>query len=104
MFIGGNVEGRGDPADEASFYAGYGAVEVEGAALAYYRYERIIADVVDYCRQAWEGPGLPARVQGLRGYHSPGRLELQAREHSGGRPPELRTGDGEPPGVQRTGG
>lgn len=50
MFSGGGVGGIWrDPAEEALFYKGYGAAEVDRAALAYYRCERIVADVAAAC-------------------------------------------------------
>jgi spectinomycin phosphotransferase len=52
MFIGGGI----DPIwkserDEAVFYQGYGKTEVDRKALAYYRYERIVEDLVVTCEQ-----------------------------------------------------
>ena len=49
MFIGG---GHGDSSytpreEEAMFYQGYGQTNINQIAIAYYRYERIIMDIVD---------------------------------------------------------
>jgi spectinomycin phosphotransferase len=49
MFVGGGI-GDWDSAEEvARFYRGYGEVEVNRSALAYYRYDRIVQDIAAYC-------------------------------------------------------
>ncbi len=49
---GGQMAGWRSPQDEeALFYGGYGGVPVDQAALAYYRYERIVEDIAVYCQQ-----------------------------------------------------
>lgn len=52
MFIGGGIDDIWKhKQDEAAFYEGYGKTEINFAALAYYRYERIIVDLVEFCQQ-----------------------------------------------------
>ncbi len=51
MFIGAGLGDSGrTPQEEAElFYQGYGPTDVNRAAIAYYRYERIIEDIAAYC-------------------------------------------------------
>ncbi len=52
MFVGGGIdEIWKNKEDETLFYEGYGKTEVNLTALAYYRYERIIVDLVEFCQQ-----------------------------------------------------
>ncbi len=52
MFIGCGIdEIWKTKRDEAVFYEGYGKTEVNLTALAYYRYERIIMDLVEFCNR-----------------------------------------------------
>jgi spectinomycin phosphotransferase len=52
MFIGGGIDAIWKiKREEALFYEGYGKTEVNITALAYYRYERIIEDLVAFCEQ-----------------------------------------------------
>lgn len=53
MYAGGGLMGgwRTPEEEEALFYQGYGKAEIDAAALAYYRYERIVQDVKAYCEQ-----------------------------------------------------
>lgn len=52
MFVGGGVGGVwNDPAECAAFYQGYGAGQVDAQTLAYYRCERIVQDIAEYCDQ-----------------------------------------------------
>ena len=50
MFIGGGVDWIWkSEREEAVFYEGYGKTDINLSILAYYRYERIIQDLVAYC-------------------------------------------------------
>ncbi|WP_160502654.1 phosphotransferase [Streptomyces sp. BA2] len=50
MFVGGGVGGVwNEPAESAAFYRGYGTVEIDARTLAYYRCERIVQDIAEYC-------------------------------------------------------
>ena len=52
MFVVGGIdEIWKSEREEALFYKGYGKTEINFAALAYYRYERIINDISAYCEQ-----------------------------------------------------
>jgi spectinomycin phosphotransferase len=52
MFIGGGIDELWKSEREtARFYKGYGKTEIDLAALAYYRYERVIEDLVVICEQ-----------------------------------------------------
>ena len=52
MFFGAGVSGGWDAeSDETLFYRGYGATDVDLAALAYYRYERIVTDIAAFGQQ-----------------------------------------------------
>ena len=53
MYIGGGLLASGHPPqeEEALFYPAYGKVELDPVALAYYRYERIVRDIGEYCEQ-----------------------------------------------------
>jgi spectinomycin phosphotransferase len=52
MFIGGGIdEIWKSKREEAVFYEGYGKTEVNLPALAYYRHERVIEDLVVICQQ-----------------------------------------------------
>ena len=50
MFIGGTDLWNGFR-EKDLFYQGYGPVEIDQAALAYYRYERIVQDIAEFCKQ-----------------------------------------------------
>lgn len=68
MFVGGGVGAVWDDArEEALFYRGYGPTELDPLALAYYRYERIVADLAAYGEQIFGVQGsVEDREEGLR--------------------------------------
>jgi len=53
MYPGAGLFGqrRAAQEEESLFYQGYGPVQINPAALAYYRYERILEDIAVYCEQ-----------------------------------------------------
>jgi|WetSurMetagenome_2_1015567.scaffolds.fasta_scaffold09257_7 spectinomycin phosphotransferase len=53
MFVGGGLGGNGHTLQEEEllFYQGYGQIQVDPIAMAYYRYERIIEDIAVFCEQ-----------------------------------------------------
>lgn len=86
MFIGGGLGGRGrtPEEEEALFYRGYGQTKIHPAAMAYYRYERIIEDLAIYCEQIFlSDEGGEDRKQSLENvksnYLPGGTIELARR-------------------------
>ncbi len=51
MFIGAGIwdSGRTAAEEESQFYQGYGETKINQDAICYYRFERIIQDIGDYC-------------------------------------------------------
>jgi spectinomycin phosphotransferase len=68
MFVGGGVGGIWNTDQEARwFYQGYGPAGIDLVALAYYRYERIVADIAEYSEQIFGRQGSrEGRQKGLR--------------------------------------
>ena len=79
MFVGAGLDKLWPSArEEALFYQGYGATEIDPTALAYYRYERIVEDIAAYCQQLLlTDQGGDDRAEGLRqlvGQFEPGAV------------------------------
>ncbi len=68
MFVGGGVGGIWRDARETGwFYTGYGPTKIDPIAIAYYRYERIVADLVAYGERILETQGSAEdRAESLR--------------------------------------
>lgn len=68
MHMGGGVGSVGKQARETAwFYEGYGDTAIDPVALAYYRYERIVADIAVYAEQISGVQGsVEDRENGLR--------------------------------------
>jgi spectinomycin phosphotransferase len=51
MYAGGGqfMNKRSPKQEETLFYQGYGQTQIDPIALAYYRYERIVQDIAEYC-------------------------------------------------------
>ena len=51
MFIRGGVANVwNNPHEEEFFYTGYGKTEIHKDIFAYYRHERIVEDIAEYCQ------------------------------------------------------
>jgi spectinomycin phosphotransferase len=69
MFAGAGLWGGWlEPSEEATlFYEGYGPVQIDPIALAYYRYERIIEDITAFSAEIYStGQSQEDREQALR--------------------------------------
>ena len=51
MYVGAGLSIADTSEQVALFYQGYGPTEPDAAALAYYRYERIVEDIAAFCQQ-----------------------------------------------------
>jgi spectinomycin phosphotransferase len=75
---------RAPEAEEHLFYRGYGPVEIDRAALVYYRCERIVQDIAAYCQEILltEGDGADRRsgLRQLMNQFAPGEVVSLALE------------------------
>ena len=56
MFIGGGIGGKwNEPQETEWFFSGYGQVEVDRIAIAFYRHERILVDIAEYGERIFHG-------------------------------------------------
>lgn len=72
MFIGGGIGGIWNtPAEVAMFYQGYGGSDINLTALTFYRYERIVSDIGEFCQQLFDVTKSQAdRERSLQKYYS----------------------------------
>ena len=72
MFVGGGIGGTwNDPREREWFYTGYGPAEIDSVAIAFHRYERIVADFADYGAQIFGMKGnAEDRDSGVRKFMS----------------------------------
>lgn len=60
MFIGGGVGGVWNERREVEwFYSGYGSRDIDSMALTYYRFERIVQDIGEFCEELLVDGGGP---------------------------------------------
>ncbi len=92
FIIGSTIAGRVEPGEEELFFQGYGAVDVDLAALAYYRYERAIEDIGEFGRSVFLDTGLGEEAKAgearlLRSQFDPGDIieaAMEADQKQGG--------------------
>jgi spectinomycin phosphotransferase len=98
MFVASGLFGKARAPDqeELLFYQGYGdQKQVDPIGLAYYRYERIVRDIAEYCEEILlTEPGGENRAQGLRQLSlqfEPGQVVDMALRSERFLPPKLQS-------------
>ena len=69
MFIGAGISdsGRAPTEEKSLFYQGYGQTNINQDAICYYRFERIIQDIGEYCEQIFlSDEGGEDRIQSFK--------------------------------------
>jgi spectinomycin phosphotransferase len=95
MFVGGGVGGIWYSArEEALFYKGYGRTQINPAALAYYRFERIVQDIAPRVQQLLStdagGKDRAQTLQGIVRWFLPNGVVEMAHKADSNLPPELQ--------------
>jgi spectinomycin phosphotransferase len=95
MFIGAGIIGTVYDHEETAFYRGYGEGKIDYAALAYYRYERIVQDFMEFGNEVFYRPDLSSEhkrwaVDTVRSQFQPGAVIDMADRITDLLPPELR--------------
>ncbi|QPC83888.1 aminoglycoside phosphotransferase family protein [Phototrophicus methaneseepsis] len=99
MFVGGGLylNKRTPEQEEGLFYQGYGAVQANPVALAYYRYERIIQDIAEFCSELLltdaGGEDRPNSLRLLRSQFRPDSVIAMAYRSESALPQAYKTGD-----------
>jgi spectinomycin phosphotransferase len=75
--VGSTIARTVEPREEALFFAGYGPVEIDPAAIVYYRYERFVQDLGEIGKSVFLDPALSeamrhAEVDVAAAYLAPG--------------------------------
>lgn len=87
MFFGGAQGWVGTTPEEeiARFFAGYGDVEIDRDALAYFRYERVVQDIAAFCDDIFGGAGDEQSLRWLKANFAPGgTLEIARQQEESG--------------------
>jgi spectinomycin phosphotransferase len=85
FIVGSRIARPVQPEEEALFFQGYGAVEIDLTALAYYRYERAIEDIGETGRSVFWDADLSEEVKAreaelFMSQFQPGEIVESARE------------------------
>lgn len=77
--VGSKIARTVQPREEALFFEGYGPVEIDPAALVYYRYERIIEDLGEIGKSFFVDPSLDEQARAeeaelAMGFFAPGDM------------------------------